>query len=216
MKRSITRLGMTLGSASLIALGVGCSHDNRPAQAPATGTSSPPFESNVPPSPAPAPPPPPNAPEPGMETPPPPHAAMPNEPNAPPPPPGAPGGMEQAAGDNEKQLCDALATSANVHAEDAQNGATIVAIPKRGHDIATVRDDARRLQTSLSRRAPSEGIPSGETCGLYSAARLPGVDVSISEGTGDVRIMMTTTNPAEVRDVRRIARDQANAMRRMR
>jgi hypothetical protein len=217
MKRSITRLGLTLGSASLIALGLGCSRENRPAATPATGESSPTFESNVPSSsptpgttPPPAPPPPPGVGEPGPETAPP-SAPPSGEPNA----PSAPGAMEQPTGENERKLCDALASGAILHVEDVQNGVAIVAIPKRGHDIGAVRDDAQRLQIGLLRRSPPEAS-AGETCGLFSAARLPGVNVALTEGTGNVRIMMTTPNPAEIRDVRRIARDQVRELRQSR
>ena len=139
MKRSMMCVGWTLGSAALFALGMGCSHEERPAQAPPVGTTSPTFESAVPPATPPAQPPAAQPPAPPPAPPPPTEPAAPpeetkrgvNEPAAP-------------AGPSERSLCDAMANGATLRVEDVQNGVAIVAIPKGGHDLAQVRDDARK------------------------------------------------------------------------
>jgi hypothetical protein len=217
MKRSIKVLGWTLGSAALITAGLGCSHEGRPAQPP-TGTSSPPFESNVPtpgtPAPSsgtakeqpPAPPEQENAPLPpsgsaGPATPAPEMGAPPGAPA-----PGAAGGNE-----SEHHLCDALANDAKLHVEDVQHGAAIVAVPRTGHDISAIRDDSHRIESTL-RQHGAEG-PGPEACGLFAIGRLPSVSVSVTEGANSMRIVMTTSNPAEVRDLRRIAREQVSSMK---
>ena len=209
MKRSIKVLGSTLGSAALITAGLGCSRESRPAQPP-IGTSSPTFESNVP---APStPPPPPGA---AREQPPPPPGP---EAPAPPPPPGETGAPHEgeppsAAGGNEseRQLCDALASDAKLHVEDVQHGAAIVAVPRTGHDVSAIRDDSHRIEGVMHQQHGAEIGP--EACGLFAIGRLPSVNVSVVEGSNAMRIVMTTTNPAEVKDLRRIARDQVTSMK---
>jgi hypothetical protein len=224
MKRSITCVAWTLGSASLLALAVGCSRESRPPQSPPEATS-PTFESNVPPVPPPE----------SKEQPPLPGYQKgptgPASPPAPPPPPpggpeemstppaGPPRGAEQpsaspAATENERQLCNALASGAKLHVEDVQNGAAIVAIPRAGHDVSTIRDDAHRIESTLKQRGAGESAPTaGDACGLFAIGRLSGVTTTVNEGRGSVRIVMTTSNPAEVRDVRRIAREQVTSLK---
>ncbi|MFT3775602.1 MAG: hypothetical protein QM820_60415 [Minicystis sp.] len=120
---------------------------------------------------------------------------------------------------NERALCDALAAGARLRAEDVQNGVAIVAVPKGGTQLSSVRDDARRLESAIRTGSTGEGAAgaqqgtrSGETCGIAELGRLPSVTVQVNEGTNSVRILMTTSNNNEVRDLRRIARDELNAL----
>jgi hypothetical protein len=115
-------------------------------------------------------------------------------------------------GETEHMLCDALANDAKLRVEDVKNGAVIVAVPRTGHDISAIRDDAHRLETSMHQRTHETGI-SAESCGLFSISRLPGVNVSVIEGKNAMRILFTTANPAEVKDLRRIAREQVSSMK---
>ena len=107
-------------------------------------------------------------------------------------------------GESERQLCDTLAASAKLRVEDVQNGAAIVLTPKGGHDISSIRDEAHRADTMFHQHA-GEGT---EACGLFSLGRLPSVQTSVTEGKKEVRILVTTSNPAEVKDLRRVAREQ--------
>ena len=129
---------------------------------------------------------------------------------------GAPHGTEQpsAAGgnENERQLCDALAGDAKLHVEDVQHGVAIVAVPRTGHDLSTLRDDSHRIESTIRQHGPETG-PGPEACGLFAIARLPSVDVSVAEGTNSMRILMTTSNSAEVKDLRRLAREQVSSMK---
>jgi len=230
MKRSIMCVGWTLGSAALFALGVGCSHQEKPTQTPTNaGATSPPFESSVPPGTAGQAQPPGAPPEPGM---PPGHGAepvpnpaplgapppmVPGEPGAAPPPAGMPeqpGAQAPGAqGPNERQLCDTLSSNAKIHVEDVKNGVAIVLQPKAGHNIGAVRDQAQQLQGAMH-RPPMEGQPSNEMCGIVSLGRLPSVSTQVTEGANAVRIVITTSNQPEVRDLRRSARDQVNTLTR--
>jgi hypothetical protein len=231
MKRSVTWLGGTLGSAALLALGIGCHRESQPQTPPAAGTTSPTFESNVPPGtppagqaqPAPAPemgalPPTGPGQPPGEAAPPP---APPPAAPAPPPemgaqPGAAPRGAEQPSittggGESERQLCDKLVTVAKIHVEDVQKGVAIVIVPKPGQDLSMVRDDARRVESMIHQHAsPETAPPPAEACGLFIVARLPSVTSTLTEGAKSVRILMTTTNPAELKDLRRSARDQVH------
>jgi hypothetical protein len=219
MKRSITCVGMTLGSAALIALGAGCSRGNRPAKTPPAGTTSPTFESNVPSGSAPS----------GREQPPGPSYET--QPQPPPPSPGSrtfqpepgepssQGGVAEAppavaTRENERQMCDDLAMGAVLHIEDVQNGVTIVAIPRASSNLSSVRDDAQRIESAMRQRAAggAPSTPSSEACGLFSVASLPDVTTTLTEGAKSVRIVLKTTNPAEVKDLRRLAREQVQSL----
>src|SRR5262249_14000549 len=132
-------------------------------------------------------------------------------------PGGAPPGTEAptpsapTAGESERQLCDALASGAKLHVEDVQNGVAIVAVPRTGHDLSSVRDDARRVEDMMKKHTVASA-PGPDTCGLFAISRLPSVNTTLSEGASSVRIVLTTSNAAEVKDLRRIARDQVGSM----
>jgi hypothetical protein len=224
---------MSLGAAALLALGAGCSRESRPAQQPTTGGTSPTFESNVPPTGAEQ-----GAQQGAMGE----QGAMGAQPGAMGGQQGAMGGQQGAqpgtmgapqgvpgagatgeqqgaqpqapmAGQSEREMCDTLASGAKLHVEDVQNGVAIVATPRAGSNLATVRDDAQRIERQIH-QGPGAGAPGagGEACGLFSLARLPSVSTNVTEAANSVRIVMTTSNPSEVRDLRRVARDQINTI----
>jgi hypothetical protein len=219
MRRFITCVGRTLGSAAALALAVGCSHESRPAETPAVGTSSPPFESNVPPAPPGTPgadkgttitpePTPGQPAQPGKE-------AQPGQPDAYTAPGAiAPPSQAGTTGDSEHMLCNTLATEAKLRVEDVQNGVAIVFTPKAGHDLSAVRDDAHQIETSIHQPGTSGG-QSSQSCGLLSVGRLPSVTTTITEGMSTVRLVMTTSNPSEIKDLRRNARDQVSEISKM-
>jgi hypothetical protein len=129
----------------------------------------------------------------------------------------APQGTEQpqvtTGGESERQLCDKLITVSKLHVEDVPKGVAIVIEPKSGQDMSTVRDDARRTENLIKQHATPESAPApGEACGIFAIARLPGVTTQLAEGAKSVRIVMLTKNPAELKDLRRSAREQVNAM----
>lgn len=123
-------------------------------------------------------------------------------------------------GVNERALCESLASEGRMRVEDAQNGVAIVITPKAGNQLSTIRDDARRLESSIRSGvggegvvgAPQRSVRSGEACGLAELGRLPSVSTQLVESGNSVRIVMTTNNANEVRDLRRIARDEVNAL----
>jgi hypothetical protein len=210
MKRSVCWLGAAAGSALLVA--VGCSHRGREAQAPEPTPGSPEFESNVPPAaPTPMHPASPETPvsPPGQEqaTPPagpgaaPEPGAGPTEPTAPPAVPEQPA---PTAGESERQLCDELANSAKIRVEEIKNGVAIVLSPKGGHGLAILRDDAHRTLVMMHQH-PAEGAAA---CGLLVVGRMPSVTSSVSEGQKEVRIVLHAKNPAELKDLRRAAREE--------
>jgi len=235
MKRSIKSVGMTFGLAALLPLAAACSH--KPAQAPsseAPSANEPGASTEMTPpaqpgamgqqtAPAPAPQPPggerigetqPNAAgqpqQQGLGS----GVGAPEAQQAAPPQQAAPGQMPLAgpAGENEKMLCNDISTSAKLRVEDVQNGVAIVLVPRAGKDLATVKDEARRLEGTMRNAAAHEQAAGGvrETCGLAELGRLPNMTTTIIEGPRSARIVMTTTNGAEVKDLRRMARDEVN------
>jgi hypothetical protein len=113
-------------------------------------------------------------------------------------------GQQGESAMSEKSACDALANSAKLRVEDVQGGVSIVATPKTGQDLSTVKDDARHLETAIHGAHGAQG----ETCGIAELGRLPSVTAQVVEGVNSVRINMTTNNAGEVKDLRRIARDE--------
>ena len=117
---------------------------------------------------------------------------------------------EQQQGESatsEKVACDALANSAKMRVEDVQGGVSIVVTPKAGQEFSTVRDDARRLENTFH---GAHSAQQGDTCGIAELARLPSVTAQVIEGNNNMRIQLTTTDDKEVKDLRRIARDEVN------
>jgi hypothetical protein len=221
MKRSVSWLGAAALVSTLV---VGCARRGREAQAPEQGPASPTFESNVPSgaptSPTPGANPEQPLPTPGQEqaTPPPapgPGAgaapgpgAGPSAPAAPPPGPEQPS-PAAAAGESERQLCETLSGTAKLHVEDVKGGVAIVISPKPGQDLATLRDEAHRMQTMIRQHAGGEGAAG---CGLFAIARLPNITSSVTEGQKDVRIVLHTSNPAELKDLRRATRQEVQVI----
>jgi hypothetical protein len=206
MKRSLKFMAWTTGAVSLLAAGLGCSHETPPAQTPAPeGKTSPPFESNVGPGQA-APPP---APEMGTPSTPPP--AEPPKAEMQPPgisaPPPSPAPM--AGADDEHELCNTLSNAAHLKVTDVQNGVTIVMTPKGNTDLPTLHEDARRIDDAIH-AAPGREATGAGSCGLFTLGRLPGVHTQIVDKTGSVVMMITTTNPAEIKDLRRQTRDEVD------
>jgi hypothetical protein len=204
MKRSLKFMAWTTGAAALLTAGLGCSRETHPVQAPAPPvgtTTSPPFESNVGPG-QPTPPAPPPAPEMGA----PPAPPLP----APQPPIGAPqpgAGPGTAGAADEHEMCNTLSNAAHLKVNDVQSGVSITMSPKGGTDLPTLRDDARRIEGAIH-AGPGREATGAESCGLFTLARLPGVQTQLVDKANGVVLVITTTNAAEVKDLRRQARDE--------
>jgi hypothetical protein len=108
-------------------------------------------------------------------------------------------------------MCDSLAADAKIHVEDVQHGVAIVVVPRKGHDISAIRDDAHHIEGVMHRGGPATG-PGADSCGLFAISRLPNVNVSVVEGANAMRLLMTTTNSAEVKDLRRLAREEVSSL----
>lgn len=114
------------------------------------------------------------------------------------------------AGGNEREMCESIATAAKLHVEDVQNGVAIVMLPRQGTTLSNLRDDAKKLEQTIQEHSqPQAG---GEPCGIFALGRLPSVKTSMTEGKSTVRLVMTTTNASEIRDLRRMAREQVGAL----
>jgi hypothetical protein len=218
MKRTVKFLGVTFGATALLSLGVACSTRQTPA--PSVGATTPSSEIMTPPVGTTG--------QPGASM----EMGEPGRPPAPPHPPGgpptpepgafgsglgepgAPGEIAAQPRGGEKAVCEGIADVAKLHVEDVQNGVAIVAVPKPGASLAAVRDDAQRLQGAIHGAGPeARGTqPTGESCGLTQIGRLPSVTTVITEGPNAVRILMTTSNASEVKDLRKMGREQINSL----
>jgi len=234
MTGSSRTLGRMLGATMLVALGAACSHSQPPR------TPSPTFESNVGETTTPPPmgttAPPPSEPAPSAMTPP--EPKEPKEPKESPAPtpemtsPGGAMGAEAPPAGNEaapsmtptpppvvvmaSDLCDSLTHSSSIRYEEIPGGAVLVMTPKPHETIDSVRDDARKFQTTFSQlgaqtpgmaSSPAEGTP---TCELVEVVHM-GASPSITEGPKAVRVLITTSEPSQVRAIRHSARDFARS-----
>jgi len=211
MKRTVKFLGVTFGATALLSLGVACSSRQTPA--PSVGVTAPSSENLTPPVGTSA--------QPGASI----DLGTQGQPSPGSQPgalgsglgdtgPGDTGAAQPRAGTGDAALCDGLASAAKLHVEDVQNGLAIVAVPKAGTSLAAVRDDARRLESSIhAAGGEAHGAqPSAESCGLLQMGRLPGVTTVITEGPSSVRIQMTTSNPSEVKGLRKMGRDEITTL----
>jgi hypothetical protein len=70
-----------------------------------------------------------------------------------------------------------------------------------------VREDTQHMESAMHRSA-AESQAAGESCAIFAITRLPSVATSTTEGMSMARIVIITSNPAEVRDLRRSLREQ--------
>lgn len=117
--------------------------------------------------------------------------------------PGTMGGTNGApSAIDEREACDRLTSEATLRAEPTEGGVTIVARPRRGVDLSTLRSSMQSVQRGIERGAPSSATA---TCDLFSLART-GV-VAIAETPDSIRLLVTTSDAARVPQIRRQANE---------
>ncbi|MFS8066361.1 MAG: hypothetical protein ACMG6S_08305 [Byssovorax sp.] len=117
--------------------------------------------------------------------------------------PGAMGGMNDApSAIDEREACDRLTSEATLRAEPTEGGVVIVARPRRGVDLSTLRSSMQSIHRGIERGAPSSATA---TCDLFSLART-GV-VAIAETPDSIRLLVTTSDAARVPQIRRQANE---------
>jgi hypothetical protein len=107
---------------------------------------------------------------------------------------------------SERDLCDALTREARVHVEDVQGGVAIVAKPRAGNAISSVRDRAQQIER---RAGQSPGSSIGASCELFAIGRT-GATISIAEAPDSVRLLITTSEPGQVQIIRKQVREFVN------
>jgi hypothetical protein len=116
-------------------------------------------------------------------------------------------GAEATATISERELCDTLTREAKLHVEDVQGGVLLHATLRPSGDLSLLRDRARQLERRAGQPSGGGGGPS---CELFAIAR-SGAVVSVAEAPDSVRILLTTTDPNQVRTIRKQVRAFANA-----
>ncbi|MGK4009303.1 hypothetical protein WMF31_42275 [Sorangium sp. So ce1036] len=200
-------LRVTLGAAALLALTAGCGGERRPAQpvppTPPAGRT-PPFESEVPYE---------------RDRQPPPGARR-----APIPGPGEPGWRhaEPPRGDyddddyddddmsvaSERQICQVIADSASVSAQDIPGGVQLVLTPTPGTDTESLNLLARELQSRLGELSAEPQPPpyhASSRCPLFDMARM-GASARVVEAADGIRVIFTAEDTSGVHTVREQAR----------
>lgn len=117
--------------------------------------------------------------------------------------PGTLGGTNEApSAIDEREACDRLTSEATLRVEQVEGGVSIVARPRRGTDLSTLRSSMQSVQRGIERGAPSSAAA---TCDLFSLGRT-GV-VAITETPDSIRLLVTTSDAARVQQLRRQANE---------
>jgi hypothetical protein len=117
--------------------------------------------------------------------------------------PGTMGGTNDApSAIDEREACDRLTSEATLRAEVTEGGVAIVARPRRGVDLSTLRSSMQSVHRGIERGTPSSATA---TCDLFTLART-GV-VAIAETPDSIRLLVTTSDAARVPQIRRQANE---------
>lgn len=117
--------------------------------------------------------------------------------------PGTMGGTNEApSAVDEREACDRLTSEATLRVEQVEGGVSIVARPRRGADLSTLRGSMQSVQRGIERGAPSSAAAQ---CDLFALGRA-GV-VAITETPDSIRLLVTTSDAARVPQLRRQANE---------
>lgn len=210
-------LRVTLGAAALLALVAGCGGERRPAQPappPSPAGRTPPFESEVPYD------------ELDRDRQPP-HGAG----RAPTPGPGEPdrryaepprehrdhkgdeGDALSAA--SERQICQEIADTTSVSAQDIPGGVQLVLTPAPGTDPASLHQLARKLQARLGELSDGRKPPPYDVrsrCSLFDMARM-GASARVVEAGDGIRVIFSAEDASGIYSVRDQARQFVQSAR---
>ncbi|KYF58464.1 hypothetical protein BE08_14925, partial [Sorangium cellulosum] len=125
---------------------------------------------------------------------------------------GYPGGER---GINEHALCEQLAASTSISAEDIPHGVQIVMIPSPGASAASLDTLARQLDAylgaiSLAGDQPPNGAAA--RCSLFDMART-GARGRVIEAADGLRVLFTSPDPEDVPLLREQAREFVESAR---
>ncbi|MGK3997936.1 hypothetical protein [Sorangium sp. So ce1024] len=118
-------------------------------------------------------------------------------------------------GINEHALCEQLAASTSISAEDIPHGVQIVMIPSPGANAASLDTLARQLDAylgaiSLAGDEPSNGVAT--RCSLFDMART-GARGRVIEAADGLRVLFTSPDPEDVPLLRQQAREFVESAR---
>jgi len=171
----------TFGAAALLTLGAGCQKE-KPAEQAKQPSPTPAFEAQVP------------AGSQGSQ-------AQPSQ-------PGTVSG--QVAPMNEHSMCSSFAQHSKMRVEDIEGGVAIIAVPKEGEELATLRGFALSIAYTMS---PPTGQPphvrptsTSERCELFDLSGLATRSGVVEQGN-EIRILLLARDTSDVAALRNQARD---------
>ncbi len=109
-------------------------------------------------------------------------------------------GSESLGTINEREACDLLVSEAMLHTEQVDGGIAIVAKPRRGTDVSTVRSRMQSIHRGIERGGAGS---SSAQCELFALGR-NGV-ATLIETPDSIRLLVTTSDAARVPQLRRQA-----------
>ena len=117
--------------------------------------------------------------------------------------PGTLGGTNEApSAIDEREACDRLTSEATLRAEAVEGGVSIVARPRRGTDLSTLRTRVQSVQRGIERGSPSSATAQ---CELFALGRT-GI-VAVTETPDSIRLLVTTSDASRVPQLRRQANE---------
>jgi len=201
-----------LGAAALMTLGVGCGRSDRPAQSAQQRRATPAFESEIPAEQRQ-----PGAPgqgqtgqwgqgQTGETTAPQGQAGQWGQGQTGQGPMGPGQGAHEGMGMlNEQEMCSSLIQHANLRVEDIEGGVAIIATPKSGVDLSTLRGDALHIAYTMSPPAGDQRAArptsAAERCTLFDLGQMAGRSGVIEQGN-EIRILLLAQDTTGVPTLR--------------
>ncbi|MRG93964.1 hypothetical protein [Polyangium spumosum] len=111
---------------------------------------------------------------------------------------------------SEQEMCSSLVQHSNLRVEDIEGGVAIIATPKSGVDLSTLRGDALHIAYTMSPPAGEQRAArptsAAERCPLFDLGQMAGRSGVIEQGN-EIRILMLAQDTAGVPTLRNQTRD---------
>ncbi len=110
---------------------------------------------------------------------------------------------------SEQEMCSSLTQHSNLRVEDIEGGVAIIATPKSGVDLSTLRGDALHIAYTMSPPAGEQQktrpTSSAERCPLFDLGQMAGRSGVVEQGN-EIRILMLSEDTSGVPTLRSQAR----------
>lgn len=110
-------------------------------------------------------------------------------------------GQGQAGMMSEQQMCSSLVQHSNLRVEDIEGGVAIIATPKSGVDLSTLRGDALHIAYTMSPPAGEQRAArptsASERCALFDLGQTAGRSGVVEQGN-EIRILLLAQDTSGV------------------